>query len=480
MIIRTPARLNPVPFIGGCTPSIDWRYRTGVGDHAEAVAALREQYAALPPGAPVRLAKRTSNLFRFRPPATGPRLDPAGFDRVLAVDPATRTADVQGMVTYEKLVEATLRHGLMPLVVPQLKTITLGGAVSGLGIESSSFRSGLPHESVRELEILTGDGRVVLARPDGQHADLFRAFPNSYGTLGYALRLTIELEPVARYVRLRHLRFNDATDCCAAISAIAGTGQHDGEPVDFLDGTVFDTDELYLTLGRFADAAPQVSDYTGIGIYYRSLREREVDYLTVSDYLWRWDTDWFWCSRAFGAQHPVVRRVWPRRWRRSDVYRRIVAVDRRWQASARWDRLRGRPAQEAVIQDVEVPVDRTAKFLDFFHDQIGITPVWLCPLRLRSPQSWPLYPLDPGELYVNVGFWSGVPLPPGESDGYHNRRIEAVVNELGGHKSLYSTVHYPEDEFWRRYNGDAYAAVKQSYDPDARLPDLYDKCVRLK
>jgi FAD/FMN-containing dehydrogenase len=99
---------------------------------------------------------------------------------------------------------------------------------------------------------------------------------------------------------------------------------------------------------------------------------------------------------------------------------------------------------------------------------------------LRSPQSWPLYPLDPGELYVNVGFWSGVPLPPGESDGYHNRRIEAVVNELGGHKSLYSTVHYPEDEFWRRYNGDAYAAVKQSYDPDARLPDLYDKCVRLK
>jgi FAD/FMN-containing dehydrogenase len=55
-----------------------------------------------------------------------------------------------------------------------------------------------------------------------------------------------------------------------------------------------------------------------------------------------------------------------------------------------------------------------------------------------------------------------------------------VVNELGGHKSLYSTVHYPEDEFWRRYNGDAYAAVKQSYDPDARLPDLYDKCVRLK
>ncbi|MGH3679303.1 MAG: FAD-binding oxidoreductase [Natronosporangium sp.] len=454
------------------------------GTHAAAVTALREQFAALPPDAPVRLGKRTSNLFRFRPPPTGPRLDAAPFDRVLSVDPVGRTAEVQGMVTYERLVEATLTHGLMPLVVPQLKTITLGGAVSGLGIESSSFRSGLPHESVREMEILTGDGQVVLARPDGEHADLFRTFPNSYGTLGYALRLTIELEPVSPYVRLRHLRFDTAAEACAAMAAICAggpdaAGEHDGQRVDFLDGTVFGADELYLTLGTFVDAAPGVSDYTGMGIYYRSIREREVDHLTIADYLWRWDTDWFWCSRAFGAQHPAVRRVWPRRWRRSDVYRRIVAADRRWRLSARLDRLRGRPEQEAVIQDVEVPVERTAEFLEFFHAEIGISPVWLCPLRLRAPHAWPLYPLDPGELYVNVGFWSGVPLPPGAGDGFHNRRIERVVNELGGHKSLYSTVHYPEDEFWRRYNGDAYAAVKQSYDPDARLPDLYEKCVRL-
>lgn len=442
--------------------------------HRRAVAALQEQLSALPAGAPVRLAKRTSNLFRFRPPAAG--LDASGLDQVLAVDPAARTADVQGLVTYERLVAATLRHGLMPLVVPQLKTITIGGAVAGLGIESTSFRNGLPHESVQELEVLTGDGRVVQARPDGPHADLFRTFPNSYGTLGYALRLTIALEPVRPYVRLRHLRFTDPAECVATMAAICAARAHDGEPVDFLDGTVFGADELYLTLGGFVDEAPAVSDYTGARIYYRSLPERTVDHLTVADYLWRWDTDWFWCSRAFGAQHPVIRRLWPRRWRRSDVYHRLVSLDQRYRLSQRWQRLRRRPAQEAVIQDVEVPAAQTAAFLDFFHREVGITPVWLCPLQ--SLAAWPLYPLDPGELYVNVGFWSTVPLPPGEADGYHNRRIERVVNELGGHKSLYSTVYYPEDEFWRRYSGEAYAAVKQSYDPDARLPDLYDKCVR--
>ena len=81
----------------------------------------------------------------------------------------------------------------MPLVVPQLRTITLGGAVTGLGIEATSFRNGLPHESVLEMEVFTGAGELVTARPGD---DLFDAFPNSYGSLGYATRLRIELEPV--------------------------------------------------------------------------------------------------------------------------------------------------------------------------------------------------------------------------------------------------------------------------------------------
>ena len=135
-----------------------------------------------------------------REKATTKGLDVSGLDGVISVDPVARTADVQGMCTYEDLVDATLPHGLMPMVVPQLKTITLGGAVTGLGIESSSFRNGLPHESVLEMDVLTGDGRDRDRHPDGEHADLFPAFPNSYGTLGYALRLRIELEPVAPYV----------------------------------------------------------------------------------------------------------------------------------------------------------------------------------------------------------------------------------------------------------------------------------------
>src|SRR5689334_15055581 len=454
-----------------------------VVDHAAAAADLVRRYRELPAGTRVRLGKPSSNLFRFGAPP--PSLDASGLSGVIAVDPVTRTADVAGMTTYEDLVDATLPHGLMPLVVPQLKTITLGGAVAGLGIESTSFRHGLPHESVREMQILTGSGEVVTATPDGPHADLHRGFPNSYGTLGYALRLVIELQPVAPYVRLRHRRYPDATACTAAITELAR-----GD-VDFLDGTVFDAGEQYLTTGEFVDALPAgatPSDYTGQKIFYRSQQERAVDHLTIRDYLWRWDTDWFWCSRALGVQHPLVRRLWPRRYRRSDVYRRIVAFDRRHGWSDRLNARRGRPVEEPVVQDVEIPVRNLPAFLEAFHADVGIRPVWLCPLRLRSAprdsasggfsglskEPWTLYPMQPGELYVNVGFWSSVPQVPGEPDA-HNRRIEQLVAALDGHKSLYSTVHYDEDEFWAHYNGPAYRALKGRYDPRGRLGDLYSK-----
>src|SRR6187397_3655846 len=180
----------------------------GWAAHADAVARLRASYDAIPAGAPVRLAKKTSNLFRPRARTATKGLDVSGLDGVIEVDAEARTADVQGMCTYEHLVDATLPHGLIPYVVPQLKTITLGGAVTGLGIESTSFRSGLPHESVLEMDIFTGAGEVVTARPDNEHADLFATFPNSYGSLGYATRLRIELEPIAPVVALRHVRFD--------------------------------------------------------------------------------------------------------------------------------------------------------------------------------------------------------------------------------------------------------------------------------
>ena len=453
---------------------------------SEGVRALLASYRAIPPGATVRLAKKTSNLFRKRAENPNPGLDVSGLGGVISVDPAARTADVAGMCTYEELVAVTLRYSLAPKVVPQLKTITLGGAVTGLGIESTSFRNGLPHESVTEIDVLTGSGDIITATPTNEHADLFYGFPNSYGTLGYSVRLRIELESVAPYVALRHIRFGSISELQAAMDRIVTDGSHDGERVDYLDGVVFSAGESYLTLGRQTDETGPVSDYTGMDIFYRSIQERETDRLTIHDYLWRWDTDWFWCSRAFGAQNPKVRRWWPKRLLRSSFYWKLIGYDHRWNIGDKLNARKGLPPSERVVQDIEVPIENTAAYVEWFLQNVPIEPIWLCPLRLRSggPQSggdtarrWPLYPLEPDRTYVNVGFWSGVPVTPGDP-GYTNKLIERKVSELDGHKSLYSESFYDRDEFDELYGGEHYRLLKKRYDPDGRLLDLYAKAVK--
>jgi FAD/FMN-containing dehydrogenase len=466
----------------------------GFEQHREGVERLLASYRAIPADASVRLAKKTSNLFRARAKTSAPGLDVSGLAGVIAVDAQARTADVAGMCTYEDLVDATLPYGLAPLVVPQLKTITLGGAVTGLGIESTSFRNGLPHESVLEIDVLTGSGEIITATPDGEHAELFFGFPNSYGTLGYSTRLKIALEPVKKYVALRHVRFDSLKKLEETMDRIVTEREYDGIAVDYLDGVVFTDSESYLTLGVQTDEEGPVSDYTDQDIFYRSIQhssltQPKTDRLTVRDYLWRWDTDWFWCSRAFGAQNPKIRRFWPKQYLRSSFYWKLIALDHKYDIGDRLEKRKGKPPRERVVQDVEVPIERTADFVSWFLEEIPIEPLWLCPLRLREPspaaasasRPWPLYPLEPKRTYVNIGFWSSVPIVPGEREGAANRLIEEKVSDFDGHKSLYSDSYYSKEDFEELYyGGDRYIGLKERYDPKSRLLDLFSKAVQRK
>jgi FAD/FMN-containing dehydrogenase len=444
--------------------------------YADKLAQLTADLAAMARSgggpASVGIARSTSNLFRDRAPRRGHAVDLAHFNELIEVDRTAGVVRAEGMIRYVDLVDATLAHSAMPAVVPQLKSITLGGAVAGVGIESSSFRHGLVHDAIVALDVLTGDGRIVTCTADNAHRDLFFGLPNSYGTLGYALAVTTKLVAVKPFVALTHVRYRDADACFAAVA------QHCAEArLDFLDGTAFAPDEIYLTLGRFADTAPYASDYTFDRIYYRSIRERGEDFLSIRDYLWRWDTDWFWCSKNVGAQHPLLRRLLGRERLNSITYQKIMRWNAHIGASRAWDRLRGMHS-ESVIQDVDIPLDRAAEFLAFLHADIGIRPIWICPIRVPAGGTrFPLYPLPAGTVYVNFGFWDAVTGRTPRPAGHFNRLVERKVADLGGLKSLYSDSYYTEDEFRAAYGGAEYAALKARYDPDGRQGDLYAKCV---
>ena len=418
---------------------------------------------------PVALAKDTSNLFRDRAASARRRLDVRGFNQVLSVK--DNAVEAEGMISYEDLSRECLAHGVMPAVVPQLKTITLGGAVAGVGIESSSHRHGLVHDTMLELDVLLGDGRVVACTADNAHADLFFGFPNSYGTLGYALRVKARTIPVRPYVRLEHLPFTDGESYFRELGKHLAAGA-----ADFVDGTVFSPDKLFITLGRFADRAPYTSDYTYEHIYYQSIAEKREDYLTVHDYVWRWDTDWFWCSKNVFAQNPLVRRFYGPRRLGSKTYTRIMRWNSRVGVTRKLERLLGLHS-ESVIQDVDIPIARAAEFLDFYAKHIGLWPQWVCPIGPQAHSGrFVLYPVK-NTWYVNFGFWDVKRTREAHPPGHFNRLIEDKVSELGGIKSLYSDSYFAEDDFDQRYGGAAYDALKKKYDPAGAFPRLYDKCV---
>ena len=432
-------------------------------DHEAKCAKLVAEFAAAQSrGAGIGLEKSTSNLFRSRDQSNKSKLQVRHFNRTLHIDRDRMIADVEGMTTYETLVDETLKHGLLPAVVPQLKTITVGGAVSGIGIESSSFRFGLVHETVEEMEILLADGHIIVCS-SSSNQDLFFGFPNSYGTLGYVLRLKIRLIPAKRYVRLTHTRFSTPDKFFASIAETCASNA-----VDYLDGTIFSRNEMYITQGDFTDHAPYVSDYTYMAIYYKSIQRKTDDWLTSKAYIWRWDTDWFWCSKHFGVHLPAIRFL-AKPALNSSTYQRLMRLSQKLLPTSK--------TEESVIQDVDIPIENAVEFFEFLLAEIGITPVWICPF-MNFERIYDLYALDLNKLYINFGFWDTIPSAYGE--GHFNKKIESRLPGLNGKKALYSTAYYDEESFWEIFNRTRYQELKEKYDSDGILQDLYAKCVRRK
>lgn len=435
---------------------------------------IKSAKALIAAGHKLSLKKKTSNLFRNRR-FTKQGIDVTDFGHVINVDTETMLIEAEGMTPFETLVDAALEHGCLPAVVPELKSITVGGGFTGVAIESSSFIYGLVHETITEADILLANGEVVTATRDNQYQDLFFGFPNTYGSLGYALRIKMKLIKAKPYVKLTHLHFKDANTYFSELNRLCQENRSSGK-ITYIDGTVYSEHDLHITLGEFTDQAPYTSNYKFMKIFYQSIKQRDEDYLTAKDYIWRWDTDWFWCSKNFGMHNKVLRFIVGKFLLKSTRYWKVMYLARNNKLIKWLESLWSKPA-ETVIQDIEVPIDQAERFHQFFHKHIGIKPVWICPVQTADTNNhFSFYDLDASKLFVNFGFWDTVPST--KEAGHYNRLIEKEVLACQGHKSLYSDVYYTEAEFWKMYNQSHYNQLKKKYDPQNGLREWFDKISR--
>ena len=424
----------------------------------------------------LRVKKRTaSNLFRYEGRTATParRIDLSRFNRPIAVDPDERILDVQGLATYEDIVDFVLPHGLLPTITPELKHITVGGAIVGIGIESNSYRHGFVHDALVDADVLLPDGRVVFCSAENEHADLFRGLANSYGTLGYVLRARLRLRPAKRYVALETRPFTSAD---ALVDAFATAV--DDPSVDYLESLTYARNRLYLTAGRDTDEAAAVTSVYGNTVFYRQVSRRNAMTLTTTDYLFRYDPEWFWAlpeSRAID----LFRKYAPRRLRHSAFYTRYTdwreaVVQRLHLGGGGGDDER----MEFLIQDWQAPWQDGRALLEFVLDTVDLDGKPLMAVPVRVPRAAPLYPIAPGELYLNVGSYYSVRRKAGQGRFDATRAIDEFCFGHDGIKMLYSTTFLAEEEFNRRYGGDAYAALKEKYDPGRLLPTLFEKAVQ--
>jgi FAD/FMN-containing dehydrogenase len=433
--------------------------------YARKKAALEASWQSGP--GQLRLEKATiSNLFRYAPRgAPARRLSLKSFNEVIGLDAANRTLEVEGLATFEKIVDYCLPRGFLPLVAPELKHITVGGATVGIGIESTCFRYGFVHDGLVEADVLLPAGEVVTCRADNEYADLFHALGNSYGTLGYILRARIALHAALPYVHLAIERFANARDYLAAMRA--ATERRD---VDFVEGLFFEGNRFFLMLGRFTKAVAHVDDILRKNVFYKLVEERTDIYLATADYIFRYDPEWFW-NIPNTRFHTLFRRYAPRRFRNSGFYTRHMA---RMNALRRALGVRGDDT-EPLIQDWEVPWRHAEQLVEFCLANVDMSGRPWAAVPIKTPGRATLYPIPPGELYFNLGSYCQVKRPAGREPYHYTKIMDRKCFELGGIKMLYSSTFLDEAEFDARFNGAAYHELKRKYDPAGNAPTLYVK-----
>ncbi|HEY3353711.1 MAG TPA: FAD-binding oxidoreductase [Polyangia bacterium] len=436
-----------------------------VAPHEEKVAAIAAQVRAqAQDGQSIHVVKGgVSHVvplpddprFRTRP------VDISPLDQILDIDPVARRCVAEPGVTFARVVEATLAHGLIPTVVPELEGITIGGAVAGCSVEAMSYRYGGFHDSCLEYEVVTGAGEVLTLSPQ-QEPLMFGMIHGSYGTLGILTRLTFRLVPAKPFVRVEYRRFATVERFEAELLARCRAADF-----DFIDGIIHGPDEHILCLGQFVDTAPFVSDYRWLNIYYKSTRERTVDYLATADYCFRYDTECHWLTRS----------VPPLEWKpvRLAVGKLFLGSTNLIRWSKRLEKVLKLKRRPDVVCDVFIPQPSFVEFFRWYDRTFDFYPLWVVPYRIPAMYPWvadeQAKRLET-EYIIDCAVYGK---PNGERDVDYSRLLEDKTYELGGIKTLISRNHYSPDRFWRIYHREHYTAAKARLDPQGAFANLFDQ-----
>lgn len=402
----------------------------------------------------VRIYHGGTNSTRPLPHEKDAVLDISLFNEILAVDLEGQTVWVEPNVPMKTLVDATLAHGLIPPVVMELRSITVGGGIQGGAGESSSFRFGLFHDNCLAYEVMLGNGDIITASLT-ENADLFEGLPCSYGTIAVITAAKLKLIKAKPFVRLSYDQVKNHTDAITQIKIAAQRPE-----IDFIDAIMFTRTFGTVMTGSFTDdvdTPPLQHTLRARDDWFylqaQQITRRQVHSVTtlpIRDYLFRYNRGAFWTGRyGFELLHIPFLRVL--RFILSPIFKTRILYHLLHMTGV---------SQRYLIQDCSLPKETIFPFLDFLDSEINIYPLWICPLRPPRAVAAGTYGFLNTDLMINVGIWGKADLPYSTFVAL-NRKLEAVVMRLKGCKVLYAHSYYTKEEFWSIYRQDYYERLRK-------------------
>ncbi|RLK55502.1 FAD-binding protein [Actinokineospora cianjurensis] len=145
---------------------------------------------------------------------------------------SARGVVVDAGATWLEVTKAALAAGFTPPVATDYLGLSVGGTLSVGGIGGATSRHGLLVDTVRELEVVTGEGKVVRCSSTVER-DLFEAVLGGLGQYAVIVRATLDLVPAPTTARIYHLSYPDLRSMTAAQRIALADGRF-----DYLEGQV--------------------------------------------------------------------------------------------------------------------------------------------------------------------------------------------------------------------------------------------------
>ena len=415
-------------------------------------------------GRPVEFVKKSVSHFVPNPhkdPDENLKIDLSPLCELIEIDEKNRTCTAESGITFTDLAKATLEKDLIPYTVSELKTITIGGAISGCSIESMSYKYGGFHDSCLEYEVITGEGEIINCSPK-KETEIFDMLHGSYGTLGIISKVKFKLFPAKPYVKLEYRHHNNFKDYWKDLKERCETGDY-----TFVDSIIHGRNDLVICLGNMVDTAPYVSDYQWLDIFYKSTAEKDEDYMKTHDYFFRYDTECHWLTKTFP----------PLEWKpvRFAVGKFFLGSTNLITWSNRLRNILKLKKRPEVVVDVFIPSKRFDKFFNWYEFNFNFWPLWIVPYQIDKIYPWvsPKHKKKMGESFmIDCAVYGKMNNDP---DVDFSEVLEKKVTELGGIKTLISRNHYDEKTFWDIFNKSAIEKIKNRLDPENVFGGFYER-----